>query len=256
MHSRTGFEQQRLPASRFRGAESDWRAEKSTRFNSGARDSSRFHKEAFARRGKDSRRGQSRSEQSTVALQAQQRRCDRRSQHNDNLREGSAFRYRSREPQRKVLVLEERVALLEKNVACLERELKAIHTKSSTVSIAPENAQQGLSHCGRVCPQTFGTSTQLHRHLRNSKHFSPLRSPAFSSQGVRASGSSAAPSPNEDVPFLRTSSGSLPTSVPVATTDVSDAAVSEDFIPQAACDFHLRFFQEMRCRLSYQSSLA
>jgi hypothetical protein len=104
------FDLERREASRFRGAESDWRAEESTRFNSGARDSSRFHKEAFARRSKDSGRGQSRSEQSTVALQAQQRQCDRGPQHNDNLREGSAL-------------------------------LKAIHKTSSTVIIAPTSSQ-------------------------------------------------------------------------------------------------------------------
>jgi hypothetical protein len=280
---KNAFDRGRRESNMFRGAESDWRGAESTRFNSGARDSSRFHEEAFDRRGKDSRRGQPRSEQSTVALQAQQRRCDRGPQHNDNLREGSAFRYRSREPQKrsavfeqhsarnteqpnlkcstrqlqslhecrdsspckkdseKVLVLEERVALLEKHVACLERELKAIHTKSSTVSIAPEKAQKGLSHCCRVCPQTFESSTQLHRHLRNSKHFTPPPSPASSSEDVRESGSSAAPSPNEDVPymilvaaeppFLRTSSGSVPASVPVATPEVYDGEASEDFIP-------------------------
>jgi hypothetical protein len=67
------FDPERRQINRFRGAESNWRAEESARFNSGARDSSRFHKEAFDRRGKDSRRGKSRSEQSKDALQAQQR---------------------------------------------------------------------------------------------------------------------------------------------------------------------------------------
>jgi hypothetical protein len=43
------FDLERREASRFRGSKSDWRAEESTRFNSGARDSSRFHKVAFAR---------------------------------------------------------------------------------------------------------------------------------------------------------------------------------------------------------------
>jgi hypothetical protein len=292
------FDPERREASRFRGAKSDWRAEESTRFNSGARDSSRFHKEAFDCRGKVSRRGpgQPRSEQSTIALQAQQRRCDRGPQHNHKLREGSAFRHRSREPQwrsavfaqnsarnteqlkcsarqlqslyechlgeqlknepsphecrnsgpckndsEKMLVLEERVTLLEKHVACLERELEAIHAKSSTIAIAPENAQQGPSHCCRVCPQTFESSTQLHRHLRNSKHFSPPPASASCSEDIRASGSSAAPSPNEDVPhmrlvaaeppFLRTSSGSIPASVSVVTPEVSHGAASEEFIP-------------------------
>jgi hypothetical protein len=185
-----------------------------------------------------------------------------------HLREGSAPRHSSRDCRRRtaeferfsernteeptcsaqqaqsphqMLVLGERVALLEKHVACLERELKAIHTKSSTASIAPEKAQQGPCHCCRVCPQTFDSSTQLHRHLRNSKHFSPPPSPASCSEDVRARGRSAAPSSNEDLPYMRlvaaeppvqrTSSGSVFASVPVATPEVFDAAASEDVIP-------------------------
>jgi hypothetical protein len=182
-------------------------------FDPERREASGFRKKAFDRgrrepsmscgeeshwRRKYSRHGQARSEQSTVTLQAQpeQRQSDRWPLQNDNLRGSSAFRYRTRDSgackkdSENVRVLEERVALLEKHIACLERELKAIHTKSSTVSIAPEKAQQGTSHGCRVCPQTFESSTQLHRHLRNSKHFSPPPSPT-SSEGVSASGSSA-----------------------------------------------------------------
>ncbi|KAA8908514.1 hypothetical protein FN846DRAFT_889428 [Sphaerosporella brunnea] len=178
-----------------------------SRFQQNAFDQGRFRGEASYRRGEDSRRWQPKSEQSTDALRAQQRQPDCQPQDNDVLQEGAAFRYRSQDFRRcekdseNALALEERIALLEKHVACLEGEFKAIHTKLSTVGIVLEKAQQGLFHCCRVCPQTFGFSTQLHRHLRNSKHFPLPPSLASRSEGVRASGSSAAPSSNEDVPL-------------------------------------------------------
>ncbi|KAA8892698.1 hypothetical protein FN846DRAFT_896631 [Sphaerosporella brunnea] len=154
---------------------------------------------------------------STDALRAQQRQSDRQPQDNNILQIGSAFRYRPQDfgqcekDSEKGLALEKRVALLEKHIVCLEWELKAIHTKSSIIGIALE--KQGLSHCCRVCPQTFGSGTQLHRHLRNFKHFSPPPSPAFRLEDVG------------------TSSDSVPTSVLVATLEVSDAAARGDFIP-------------------------
>jgi hypothetical protein len=76
------------------------------------------------------------------------------------------------------------VARLEKQIACLERELKDIHTRSNTVRIAPKNGQQSRSHCCRVCAQNFGSSTPHHRHLRDSKHFSPPPSPASCAESV------------------------------------------------------------------------
>jgi hypothetical protein len=227
---KNAFDRGRREPSMFRGEESDWRGKESTRCDNWARDPGRFPGEKFDCRGKESMREQKKREQS------------------QHLREGSAPRHSSRDRRRRtagferfsernteeptcsaqqaqsphqMLVLGERVALLEKHVACLERELKAIHTKSSTVSkVAPEKAQQGLSHCCRVCPQTFGSSTQLHRHLRNSKHFSPPPDPASCSEDVRASDSSAAPSPNEDVPYVRLVAAEPPPSSASCSEDV------------------------------------
>jgi hypothetical protein len=147
-----------------------------------------------------------------------QLKCSAQQAHQWHLGEQTKYEQRPREcrdsgackkDSENVRVLEGRVALLEKHSACLERELKAVHTKPSTVNIAPEKAQQGPSHGCRVCPQTFESSTQLHRHLRNSKHFSPPPSPASRSEDVSVSGSSAtkcsiSTPPNVASPLART----------------------------------------------------
>ncbi|KAF8535928.1 hypothetical protein BDD12DRAFT_891451 [Trichophaea hybrida] len=125
----------------------------------------------------------------------------------------------------KVEILEKRVVLLERHIMRVEQELRQrafpSYGGSSNSSRRPEQgrlhdlespAWRDDIHSCRICLVVFETGTQLHKHLRQTKHFSPVASAstATSRQSSPAASPAASrqPSPAPTPPALPSTAAS------------------------------------------------
>ncbi|KAF8538087.1 hypothetical protein BDD12DRAFT_886114 [Trichophaea hybrida] len=113
----------------------------------------------------------------------------------------------------KVVILEKRVVLLERHIMRVEQELRqrAFPTNGGSSNGGSGNGSRRKQghlqhlespawrdddiHSCRICLVVFESGSQLHKHLRQSKHFSPAASSASSRQSSHAPTLSAFPSP-------------------------------------------------------------